>query len=313
MTAPKFPIPHEIVHHERFTLEGSWFLVPRPGLLQLFGYLHGYAALRTGQQVHAEVLLPDRRAGLLTDFTGNRSDFFRILHGDIGVRWGTSLFRQGGIWDKARPGDSPCLGTTDVEERLLSIWELPLKMDLVERLEDYPGFMVTPENWGRKMRFKRPADCPDHFPEEVVFTPMPPPQYREWPLEEVRSHFHKKICELERKHRKRRKRYGIEPVGRGRCVSLDPYQRPDQPWSGPERAPRYFGSKAAVALAQKEYERKKEQYADAREELKAGRTDALFPAGTIFIPRHFPARVAEPPAHPLTVIRGTVPRARAPA
>ncbi len=313
MTRPKFPIPGEIVHHTRDTLERWCFLAPRSGLRNVAGYLYALFCAESGQQPHAEVLGPDGRSGVLTDLSGYRSDFFERYHFFLAVKWGRQcLGREGGIWDKKPPGDTTCLDVGAVEDALLETWARPLQQNLVEHVRDYPNFMILPDHWGRKLEFHRPPDFPQHWPEVTSITPTPPPQYMHWPLEEVKSLFNAKLRELERSHRKRRREHGIEILGRGRCVTLDPYARTaDRPNAHRNRWNARNGR--LVAAVKDAYGRKRTQYDEGRHALKKGQTDLLFPAGTFQIARRFPVRVSPVPAEPLTVIQHLVPRARAPA
>jgi hypothetical protein len=313
MTRPKFPIPGETVHHTRDTLERWCFLAPRPKLRDAAGYLYAFFCVQHGQQPHAEMLGPDGRSGVLTDLSGCRSDFFERYHFSLAVKWGRHcLEREGGVWDKKPPGDAVCLDFGAIEDALLETWARPLQQDLVERVRNYPGFMILPDHWGEKLVFHRPAGYPAHWPEVIVIIPMPPPQYRHWPLDEAKAYFDAKIRELERTHRRRRRERGIDILGRGRCVTLDPYARiTDRPNARRDRWA--AGSDRLVAAAKEAYGSKRALYDEGRHALKGGRTDALFPAGTFQIARRFPVRVIPVPAAPLTVIQDFVPRSRAPA
>jgi hypothetical protein len=259
------------------------------------------------------MLGPDGRSGVLTDLSGCRSDFFEQYHFFLAVKWGRQcLGREGGIWDKKAPGDTICRDADAVEDAMLETWARPLEQDLVEHVRDYPGFKILPEHWGEKLVFFRPPGFPTHWPEVIILIPMPPPPYRHWPLDEVKAYFNEKIRERELEHRRRRRAQGIHILGRGRCVTLEPYARiADGPTA---RRDRWAARDARlVGAARKAYRRKRMQYDEGRDALKRGQTDVLFPAGTFQIARRFPVRVVPVPAEPLTVIQDLVPRARAPA
>lgn len=311
MTLPDQHLPGQFIHSIRRTSGRTFFLRPGARTNWTFRYAYALAVEESGVMPSAELVMSNHRHGGLLDRYGTRSVFHEILHGLVGQVMNDVLHRRGNyFWDNQGPTGIICLMKDDTVEYddddevdkeleslfddlgldmqdrvLLYIWMNPVKANLVERLKDWPGFKITPDDWGRELDPYRPPWVDDGYPPQAKCTPMPPKKW-DGRLEEARRYYKGLIRTCEDFYRKRRKKQRKGVLGRKGALRQDPFTRPKTPARyRRRRKPRFCGSSKLRKKAIAAYAVWLRNYEIARRKFRNGDRDILFPAGTVRLRR----------------------------
>ncbi len=216
---------------------------------------------------------------LLTDQTGKRSDFMQQLFSNSARKRNLQLKRRENLWSAGEPGDMAVLDLEEIVDRVLYIAMQPVAAGLVEKVEDWTGFQILPRHWGKTMSFDRPDLCGDDMPATVEFTPMPPPGFEKFPLEDVIKFFEHLISEKEKSYAKKRKGpvLGIEI-----CEAMNPFYSPKTPAPMRTLNPRFCGSdRKLIIRAIIRQKRFNGLHRASRLAFRKGSRSVVFPAGTV--------------------------------
>jgi REP element-mobilizing transposase RayT len=252
----------------------------RPGKLpnQVFGYLLGRAAARTGVQVHAYCVLSNHYHLVVTDPGANLPLFHQYLDGLV-ARAINALYGQ---WDAFWESDSynaVVLETPeDVIDRCAYVLANPVAAGLVRKARKWPGLWSSPADVGRTIEFELPLhffDRKGYLPKEIGLALAVPPGFAS--AEDFQGRLAVALEALEEKAARERTSFlGVARILKQRVL--------DRPASSRQRRtlrPR-FGARdhgRRVDLAS----RLKAFLAEYREALAAwreGMRDVVFPRGT---------------------------------
>lgn len=227
MTAPKLIVPGQSVSITIRTLTRQMYLVPDEDgeKYKVMGYLIGYALLCSNVVMHGFCTMSNHLHYTATDLDASRGRFTQRFHGAVAKKHNQWYEREGTFWGKH--SEQIIMHKDAMENKLLYDWLNPVKANLVERVDDWEGFMILPKHWGKPMTFKRPPHFPeDTWPPCVTFTPMPPAFFHEMPLDEVVAFFEDKIAQKEAKYHEERN--GKKVVGMAACFLVDPASKPGE-------------------------------------------------------------------------------------
>jgi hypothetical protein len=305
-------LPGEILHEIRNTAERYYLLAPRPNTVAICAYFYGYAAERDGRIPHVEMTMMTHRHGESTDAAARRSLFWELYHGLVGRYVNITLGRHGRFWDNRKrkaiillPEDDTD-DETDEEAReprqykfptefveyadehgldtydrtLLYILLNPVKANLVDTVRDWPGFKITPDDWGKTIKTKRPPMVPESYPDYTTFTPLPPARWDGKPLAEAQKFYNDHVEALEELYRRKRRLQGKRVLGPRRCKNVKPLNRPGTTDYRKE-LPRYSGGVERVRRARKANGVWLERYERLSRKFAIGQRNLIFPCGTV--------------------------------
>jgi len=296
MTKPRRHLAGQVSLVTRRTMGRTFFLRPDDFINQVVGYELGKAANKHGQQLHAAMCMSNHPHLVISDTTGNRSDFMRDAMSGIARARNRDLDRRGYFWGAGQFGDTVCLDQDAMERKLIYTWLNPVVEGLVERAEDWPGFKILPRHWGEEIEI----EVPDRFygrrsPETITFTPQPPPGYDDMSLQEVKEHFQKLLRKKENQILDRYSKY--EAVGASEVLERDPFERATSTEDGWTINPRFACKDTGVLRdAIDRHNRFLEDYETKRQRYQKGQTNVTFPCGTIQLRKEAPINCASPPA-----------------
>ena len=130
-------------------------------------------------------------------------DFKRDLHRNVACALNDHYGELENLWSTGSYANVELHTDTSVVGQLLYLWLQPVKDGLCERPEDWPGFMLLPEDFGKIIVARRPdgayfgtrprvsegAPIRTSLPRVVAFRVGVPPGYEGWPLAQVRAFF----------------------------------------------------------------------------------------------------------------------------
>ena len=284
MTRPKRHLPGQVVFatrrctHRRFLLGND--------SSELVGYMFGRALLSSGCVAHTAIAMSNHVHYVYTDPHGERSKFMQQFHSNLARKRNLQLNRSENFWDSREPGDCALLDVETILQKTLYTALNAVAAGLVDRVEDWTGFMILPKHWGRPMRFSRPPGCGKAMPAFVEFTPEPPPGYAHLGTEHARKLFEKKISELESKYRKKRLE-GVVGTDYGNDSNRTPTATAvDHPTNKSELNPRFSCNNKRRAARALEYQRLFEiAHRACLTALKKGESSVVFTAGTLRVNR----------------------------
>lgn len=299
MTQPRRHIAGQVTLLTRRCTRGQYFLRPDEVINDIIPYEVAKAAQRHDQSIHAAVAMSNHIHQVSMDTTGDRSRYMRDALSGIARARNRNLDRRGHFWASGSYGDTVLLDRKTVERKLLYTWLNPVEAGLVESAEDWPGFTILPDDWGKTIRIEKP----DEFygrksPEVVEFTPQPPPGYDEMSLQELKAHFNALLRQKEREIRRRRRREDKTSfLGEQAILEISPFQQPEKDLVGGTLNPR-FASKDAELLdrAQNLHHQFLDNYESKRQRWLLGDEDErpIFPTGTVQLTRCAPLECRPP-------------------
>lgn len=319
MTLANQELAGQFVHSIRRTARRQFFLRPGFRTNWTLHYAFAVAVEKSGVVPSAEVTMSNHRHGGLLDVRGNRAEFHERYHGMVGQKMNWALNRQGNhFWDNRGAVSIICLlepGRPEYEEddperkeldreleemfdrlgldiqdrMLLYIWMNPVKANLVRKLRRFPGFTITPDDWGKEVTVRRPPWFDLGYPPKGTYTPMPPKKW-EGRLDDAKRFYNALIELCEEFYAERRTSQGKGVLGKKGLLRLDPFDRPKSPSTYRRRRPRFAGSSKARVKAYDAYGQFLENHRGARRKLRSGKRNVVFPAGTVRLRRHVGVR-----------------------
>ena len=205
MGFPDQSLPGQMCHSIRNTARGTYFLSAVPECVHGLAYTFGLGVERSGIMPHVELTMSNHRHGLFTCLTGWRSKFHEAHHGVFAYQYNGFLGRNGPMWDhrlttcpvilSGASEEYPFLRgePDDVAEYMQSLWDKkgfddvdrtlfyvlmnPVNANLVQHVHSFPGFKVTPQDWGTWRIVRRPHWMSKGYPPVVAFLSLPPLPY----------------------------------------------------------------------------------------------------------------------------------------
>lgn len=295
MTEPRRHIAGQVAMTSRRCSERRYFLRPDKFINHVMLYEVGKASERHGQNVYGAVAMSNHVHIVIGDTTGDRSDFMRDTMSGIARSRNDDLGRDEHFWSSGSYNDTVLLDDDAIERKLLYVWLNPVRAGVVDRAEDWPGFMILPKHWGKEITIKKPPRFYGReSPEEVTFIPKPPPGYGDMPLEDVREHFEKLLRKEENKILAMRVANNQSCSGAKSAEELDPFSSPRTKKSKRRTNPR-FATKNAELMASAQDIRRGflDDYETQRQRWVADQKNIVFPCGTIQLKRCAPIKCRE--------------------
>ena len=277
----------------------QFVLRPDPEVNQIYLYVLGLAAQRTGVELIHAMAMSNHEHPVLHDRTGTRVAFYQYLHGLVARATNALRGRFENLWSSEQTSVVRLVEVDDVIEKVVYAATNPVTAGLVARVHHWPGV-----NTLRALLEKRPivVQRPRHFfsedmPEEVTLTFALPPELGD--TDALLARIRARVAEVEAAEAARRAATGARVLGRRgvRKQSWRDRPRTHEPRFGlrPQVA---AGNKWARIEALQRNARFVSDYLEARARWRAG-LPTMFPAGTYWL-RHFAfVPVAAPPKIPI--------------
>src|SRR5690554_4138067 len=298
MTRPRRHLAGQVVSITRRCLEGRFFMRPDGTMNAIAAYAFARAAQLNGVKIHAIVVMSNHVHIVLTDVKARRSAFMRDAMSLISRARNWDLGRPENFWGRGSYCETVLLERDAQERKLLYTILNPVKADLVERVEEWPGFMILPRDWGKTMKVPKPDTFfgPD-LPDIIELTPERPAGYDSMSPEELIAHFAGLIREGEDELGSARRLKKKRVLGVKRVLKTNPLSRPSKPLPRRKLRPRFASKVPEILIAAIARERAFQiAYRRERERWLKGKKGVVFPCGTVWLRRNSPVKCRDPDA-----------------
>lgn len=264
-----------------------------------YGYTMARAVLKYGVEFHAATQMGNHHHASVTDRLGNRPNFKNSVHGNLArglnARFGRfdSVWSGGGSCDTVAPTDDETL------EDLAYTDCNPVTSGLVKWGHLWPGFTTCGWRFGETRTFQRPRWYYDpesvDNPETLTLTRVRPPIFPELSDDELFDKLMRRCDEIQRATHAEYKETHRRFMGLKKLAKTKWWRRAKSWEDRFKTVPTVAASSKAKRIAQLQRDaRWREEYAEQRENLRAGRP-AKLPFGAYFLPRLYNIPVADPP------------------
>ncbi|HVV82236.1 MAG TPA: hypothetical protein VHE35_04125 [Kofleriaceae bacterium] len=280
----------------------QFVLRPDPEVNQIFLYVLGLAAARTGVELCQATLLSNHDHLVTHDREGTRVEFYQYLHQLVARSVNALRGRFENLWSTEQTSVVRLVEAGDVVDKIVYAATNPVTAGLVARVHHWPGVNTLRALLDKKpIVVKRPRRFfTEDMPEEVTLTFSLPPELGD--TEALLARIRARVAEVEEAAAARRARTGARVLGR-RAVRKQSWR------DGPRTRERRFNLSPRVACRSKwarieALQRNRDfvaAYLDARARWRAGRP-AIFPFGTYWLRRFAFVAVAGPPKIPIAAL-----------
>jgi REP element-mobilizing transposase RayT len=283
VTAPRQVLPNATYLVTRRCLQRLFLLRPSRLTNAIFKYVLALAARRFGIRVHAYCVLSNHYHLVVTDPEARLPAFGQYLDSLVARALNASLGRQETFWAPSSYSAVVLSSPADVVAKMVYVLANPVAAGLVGSGREWPGLWSSPESIGGMA-----TDAPR--PKTFFSAAGPMPERAELKLDvppgfESAEHFRAQLLEAlesaERERRRENASRGRQVVGVARVLAQKPFARSSSGESRGRLSPRVAAhdkwkrievlTRLVVFL---------ERYRIAREQRRAGRLEAVFPAGT---------------------------------
>ena len=290
MSRPRRALPGATYHLSRRCVGGQFLLTPSKQTNQLFLYLLAVCAERYMMKVHMATVMSNHDHIVLTDPNGRIADFCR----DLGALTARSLNRQydrqEAVWS-CKPVSRQELHTAeDVMDKLVYTALNPVKADLVEIPEQWPGVRIlSKEVRAGRVEVSRP-DVPfftnSKLPKSAVLKLSKPHHFEDVGKEEYLRQLDERIGAGVRELRLARRAKRKKVLGAVAIKAQSIYDTPSEPTKKRSISPQLACKNKVLRIRLlKDLRRFRDAYQEAKAKWLAGVTDVLFPAGTQLMDR----------------------------
>ncbi len=297
MTNPRVRIPGQSAHLIRRCRRGQHLLTPCAATNAVMAYEIAHSSLHADVQVSGAMIMSNHYHIMVYDRHGSRSDFLQKLNRDITRRLKRRYDYEGSTWE-AKQFTDVAVGACRELATLVYIWTNPVKDGLVEHPDDWPGFQIQPEDWGKERIIKKPDR---HYgrsgPKQIKFTPQPPTGLRHLPLEEARAIAIEQRDARLKELATQRKRSKQRVKGRRAVLNTSHTFVPSSAPVSEGSCNRFsFECPKTEALVEQLYRDFLDDYETQRQRWVLGQ-DAEFPCGTLELRKQAPIRCKPRPKH----------------
>jgi hypothetical protein len=223
--------------------ERRFFLRPDPETNNAFTYCLILAAQRAKVEVTFAVAMANHWHGGIHDTDGNHPVFTEHFHGLLARCQNAHLGRFENFWSSDPTSVVRLVQPSDVLEKMVYAFTNPSAADLVETVEDWPGFTTFAATLSGGYIT---ATRPNHFfrddgrmPELVSMRISRPRGFEHLSQDEWASMVTERVRAKEAEHRQRRKETGKTVLGREAILRQDPFHSPSSHASRFKMSPKF--------------------------------------------------------------------------
>lgn len=295
MTPPRCVLANETIELTQRTLNREFRLLPRREINQLFLYVLGVAAERYGVVLYGLTVMTTHYHLCMRDVEGQMPAFALYLNSTVARALNALQGRSDKVWSGRGYHDLHPQTGRDVVRRIVYGMANPGAAGLVNRIEDYPGVAIRPDDIGRDIVVERPKFFfrqDGVMPDTVTLRFEIPPEFEELGLDAYRALLWERLRDAEKSHRKQRRADGRAALGakKLRQVALGQRASSWERWFAlrPKIAARVKAERLRAIRALKAF---RAAYRAAWQRWMSGDRDAVFPRGTWWLPRYAGALV----------------------
>lgn len=286
MTAPRQVLPGVTYLVTRRCFQRMFLLRPSPETNAIFLYVLAVAARRYGILVHAFCVMSNHFHLVVTDVDARIPEFEQYLNALVARAVNASLGRWESFWAPGSYSAVVLSSPQDVLEKAAYVLTNPVKAGLVTSAQAWPGLWSAPASIGAgSLRAARPEPFfrrNGPMPEEAQLALVPPPGFDS--AEAFRAQLVDAIAARERAIGDAHALGGTGFLGARRVLAQRPTGRPTVPAPMRGLRPRVAARdpwKRIEALGRLAGFLR--DYREAWRARRAGRADAVFPAGTYLL------------------------------
>jgi len=290
MTPPRRVLKDTPVEITQRTLARTFRFLPRREINDLVLYVLGVGAERYGVSLYGFVMMATHYHLAARDVRGNLPAFVCYVNALLARALNTLQAESDKVWSGSEYVAVVPQSPQDLLGKIVYGLANPAAAGLVNRVEDYPGVVVTPDRIGVSITVKRP----DFFfkdggsmPTSVTLRFEIPPELEHLGLDVYRALLWRKLRAKEAAYRADRRQDGRSVIGvrRLRQAKCGDRSRSWERWFTlrPALAARVRAERIAAIRALKTF---REAYRSAWERWSAGDRTVMFPAGTWWVVVH---------------------------
>jgi REP element-mobilizing transposase RayT len=282
MTAPRQVLPGTTYLVTRRCTQRQYLLRPSRATTEAFRYLLAVAATRYGVRVHAFCVLSNHYHLVVTDPDARLPAFHQFLDALLARALNAALGRWEAFWAPNSYSAVALASPDDVVSKAAYVLANPVAAGLVRTGRLWPGLWSAPEHVGTTpVQVRRPArffDPKGSLPTEAALELTVPPGFAS--AEEFRQRLAEALAHLEARAARTHRTF----LGAVRVLAQKASSRPSESEPRRKLSPRVASRdpwKRLEALGRLvEFLR---AYRAAWRARRAGRSDAIFPAGTYLL------------------------------
>lgn len=287
MTPPRRVLKDTPVEITQRTLDRTFRFLPRHEINNLVLYVLGVGAQRYGVSLYGFVMMVTHYHLTARDVRGNMPAFVGYVNSLLARALNAKQKRRDKVWSGSGYVAVVPQAPHDLMGKIVYGLANPAAADLVNRVEDFPGVVITPDRIGTSIT----VDRPDFFfkdggkmPDQVTVRFEVPPEFEHLGLDAYRALLWQQLREREAAYRDERRRTDRTVMGtkRLRQVVCGQRSRTPEPWSTlrPTVAAKVRAERFAALQALRAF---REAYRDAWARWRAGEREVTFPAGTWWV------------------------------
>jgi REP element-mobilizing transposase RayT len=288
MTIPRQVVPGCDYMITRRCSERRFFLRPDEATNNAFLYCLALAAQRAKVQVTFSLAMSNHHHTGIHDTDGNFPVFTEHFHGLLARCQNAHLKRFENFWSSEPTSVVQLVEANDILEKMTYAFANPSAADLVDTVEDWPGFSSFQATLsGTCLTAYRPKHFfrDDGKLPEVVNLPFARPRgFEKLAQDEWAQHLTESLRAKEAEYRERREKAGVSILGRQEVLAQNPFDCPQSNAPHFELNPRVAAknkwARMETLLRNRGFA---EKYRAAFKNHLAGMANALFPFGTYWM------------------------------
>lgn len=290
MTHPRRVLPDTVVEVTQRTLARTFRFLPRAEISNLFLYVLGVASERYNVRLHGFSLMATHYHLLVHDVDGRLPIFVQYVNSLVARAINAMQGESDKVWSGSGYVAVCPQSADDVMARMVYGLANPSAAGLVNRVEDFPGLVITPNRIGVVNKVQRPeffSRKGTQMPECVDVRFDVPDGWDHIGLEQYREELASRLREREARHRAQRKADGVAVVGAKRLGQVAAGRRSSS-WEAwftlkPVIAAKLKSQRVAAIRVLRAF---RDAYRAAWEAWRAGDRDRAFPSGTWWMARY---------------------------
>jgi len=298
MSKPRCILPGTTYLITRRTSQRSFFLRPSEETNALFLYALALAAARFNVLIHAFVVLSNHYHIVLTDTQGALPRFVHCLNQLVAKALNSRLRRVENFWASGSYHALVLPDPLSILNRMAYTIANPVSAGLVPCFNMWPGLVSSPFDLAKPSRLVRRPDfffrnSPAGLPDAVPLQLSVPPLLADIPLQHIYTLLAAAIASLQTCAHTHHKTF----LSKKQILSVDPFSRPRSSQRPFSPKPSVGASTISIRnLTLASLRAFQAAYRGARELLRKGVRDAIFPAGTWKLRLELSVRCHPPPS-----------------
>lgn len=298
MTTARLVLANDVIHIQRRTREGFFFLVPVPQMVRLICFAYALAAARYGLVIHALCIMGTHVHVIATDVFGRHPKFTEYAHRLIAEGAKRMYGIEGSVWAGGGPTVQRLVSREAIVEALAYVRSNPIAGGCVRNESIYPGLFGADDRDPlacMNLEVRRPPcfGAESTLPEEAVFSVSPPERLLDELGEERTAEAISAAVERHRESaRRERARSGKGFLGLLKTLSMNVWTKAKK-LKRSDLRPNFKGVTAeAIRAAKATLVRFRKAYAEALAAFREGNKHVEFPLGTYLMKVRYGCRVA---------------------